>query len=284
MPDTSGIWSRGIGFYDKTKADSALGSPASHATTGGFQAGYDFLATERTRVGFSLGYADTSLDVDDRSSSGHSTYVQSGLYAGYQPGDWFMNGSFAYTSGDNHMSRQIVFPGVDERADAHFQNRFYSTMVEGGYHLAWRRAASVEPAVSLRHTHFHQDGFRESGAPGLDLQTDDEASDSFMSSVGLRLNRTFREGSAHPVVVGARSSWDHEWRDQRRSITAQFAESFGGDRFTVEATPQSRDAASLGVDGRIALTRTLQFFIDSSAILSSDQTGVGVSGGVRLAW
>jgi len=133
-------------------------------------------------LGLSGGYAQTSLSVEDRSSSGHSTSIQTGLYAGYNPAPWFVNGSLAYTSANNDMSRLIQFTGVSEQADSSFQSRVYTTFVQGGYGWEPRTNLRVEPALSLRQSHFHQEAFTEYGAPGSDLSVGDETLDSFMSA------------------------------------------------------------------------------------------------------
>src|SRR5262249_11311902 len=63
-----GLWAQGLGSVNTMDADGAIGSPASRATTGGFQAGYDYILDDHWLVGFSGGYANTGLDVSDRDS------------------------------------------------------------------------------------------------------------------------------------------------------------------------------------------------------------------------
>src|SRR5262249_54708222 len=52
-----GLWTRGLGFLDTVKGNSATGSPESHDTTGGFQAGYDLMLTDEVLFGLSGGCA-----------------------------------------------------------------------------------------------------------------------------------------------------------------------------------------------------------------------------------
>jgi fibronectin-binding autotransporter adhesin len=278
-----GIWSRGVGIFDHTDGDSALGSPSSQANTAGFQSGYDFAVGENGLVGFSGGYGKTSLSVSDRSSAGDSTALQFGVYGGYQAGQWDYNGSLSYASISNTNSRHIVFPGVDETASARFHSDVFTAFGETGYVFHPRPALRLEPTVSIRESHLHQNGYTESGAPGLDLMTGDEDSDSVVSSLGLRLNRSFRANTAHPIDLGVRAAWDYQLTDIDNVISAQFADAPGAG-FTVQSTPQSRHAASLGFDGRIDLYRNLQLFADYAATLSAGEDIQSVLGGLSFRW
>src|SRR5207249_1254482 len=93
----SGAWSRGLGLIDHTASNPSIGSPSARWTTGGLQGGYDHAIGERGLLGFSYGFANTNLQVDDRSSSGDSTARQVGIYAGFMPNSWFFNGSLGFT-------------------------------------------------------------------------------------------------------------------------------------------------------------------------------------------
>jgi autotransporter-associated beta strand protein len=280
---TQGIWARGLGLFDHTQADSSIGSPAADATTGGFQAGYDHALGETILVGVSAGYAATNLSVDDRSSSGHSLTREIGLYARYAPNAWFVNGSFAFSKSSNDMSRSIVFPGVNEQADADFGGRAYTTYAEGGYVFKPRLVSAIEPSLSLTQTHLHEDGFVETGAPGLNLTVADQTLDSLVSAVGVRVTQQFLKDSSHPVKLALRGAWQHELNETNNVISAAFADA-PGSRFAIRGTPQSRDAASISLDTRVGLTRNLQAFVDYSATLSTHEDIQGILGGLALRW
>jgi len=278
-----GFWSRGVGFFDKIKGDSSVGSPASNATTGGFQAGYDFQLGDDFLLGFSGGFAKTSLTVDDRSSSGNTTSVQSGIYGRYAPGTWFVNGSLAYTDNTNSMTRSIQFPGFQESADSSFKSRVYTTFAEGGYTFRPRPSATLEPTLSLTQSHMTQDAFAETGAPGAGLSVNEQIVNSLLSAAGLRAARTLAARSSHPVTLGARVAWQHELADIDNSISAQFSGA-PGNPFTVQGTPRNRDAGVLGLDGRVNLTSNLLAYADYAITLSSNETIHALRGGLRLKW
>jgi autotransporter-associated beta strand protein len=279
----NGLWVRGLGFVDHTDGDSSIGSPASKSTTGGAQAGYDHKVGESGLIGFAGGYAETNLNVEDRASSGDSKAGQGGLYGSYTAGPWFMNLSGGYTQADNHMTRGIDLPGIAAQANSSFKSRTYTGFGELGYAIRVRERTSLEPSVSLEANHIDQDAFTESGATGMNLSVDDQKVDSLASSLGLRLAQLFAPQSAHPVILGVRGAWQHEFHDINNQMSARFAETPTGN-FQVQGTPQNRNAAALGLDGRVDLYKTLQAFANYAATVSSGKTDHGILGGLSLKW
>ncbi len=278
-----GLWSRAIGFFDHVDGDSSAGSPASKSTTGGFQAGYDYLVDNDILFGFSGGYSKSSLTIEDRASSGDAATLQSGVYARYNPGRWFVSGSIAYLTSSNHLTRPIQFTGVNEQATGNFTSRVYTTLAQAGYNFAPRDHFALQPFLSLRQSHLHQSAFTESGAPGLNLSVQDQTVNSLVSALGGRLAREFRAHGAYPFTVGAQAAWEHESQDLDNRITAEFEDAPGA-TFSVQATPRRRNAAALGLDGSVTLSKNLKGFADYKATLSSGQTDIGLFGGLRFTW
>jgi len=82
-------------------------------------------------------------------------------------------------------------------------------------------------------------------------------------------------------MLGFRPAWQRQLGSTNNLITAQFADAPGA-AFTVQGPPQNRNAAALGVDGRLVLYKDLQAFVDYSATFSSGDSTQGVMGGVSL--
>jgi autotransporter-associated beta strand protein len=277
------VWARGLGFFDHTDADASLGSPEGHATTGGVQAGYDHTLGDHGLMGLSAGYAHTTLRVDDRASSGNADSRQVGLYGSYTPGHWFFNASGGYTLADNAMTRGIDFPGVSTQAESSFKSHTYTGFGEAGYAFMPKDHLSLEPSAAVEYNHIDQDGFTETGAPGFNLTVADQKFDSLVSSLGLRIARLFKADSAHPYILGVRGAWQHEFHDVNNSISARFAETPTAN-FLVQGTPQKRNAAAVGFDGRLNLTSAFQLFANYAASLSSGKTDHGILGGLSIRW
>lgn len=232
---------------------------------------------------FPGGYAQTSLSVDDRSSSGNTTADEGGVYARFIPGPWFFNASVAYSANSNDNSRTVAFPGIDEQANASFNSHVITGFAEAGYTYKPQASFSLEPSVSIRESNLQQDGYTETGAPGLDLMVGDQSLNSTVSSIGMRLSHIFLESSAHPATLGARAAWEHELGSTDDLVTAQFADAPGAS-FTVQGTPRPRNSAAMGVDGRVDLSKNLQAFANYSATLGTDESIQEILGGLLLKW
>ncbi|MFA5975132.1 MAG: autotransporter domain-containing protein [Elusimicrobiota bacterium] len=280
----AGLWSRGVGFFDSIDGDPGIGSPAAHSATGGFQAGYDYPLADALLVGFSGGYARTSLTVDDRAMSGQSTLIQSGIYGRYTPGSWFLKSSVAYGGVSNNSTRNIAFTGINGQTTASFQSHVVTTYLEGGSEFKFRKSLSVEPSVSLRQSHLRQEGFTESGAAGLDLNVGEVTLDSLVSALGIRLNRSLLQQSAHPVTLGMSTAWLHEFGNTENRVSAQFVDAPGSGSFTVQGTPRTRNAATIGVNGSADLYKDLQAYADYTATIGSAQTNQAIQGGIKVKW
>jgi len=280
---SNGLWARGVGLVDHTDADASIGSPSSRSRTGGVQGGYDHTAGEHGLLGIAAGYAKTTLDVDARLSSGNSIARQVGLYTRYSPSAWFFNGSLGFTTAGNDMTRGINFSGSTAQAHSDFKSRTYTGFAETGYTFKPQDRLSLEPSVSVEGNHVDEDAFTETGAPGFNLSVGNRKLDSVVSSVGGRLARTFLPDTAHPFLLGIRGAWEHEFRDINNLISARFAEAPAAS-FTVQGTPQKRNAAAVGAEFRLALYKELQAFADYTARLSTGKTDQGLLGGLSFKW
>jgi outer membrane autotransporter protein len=282
-PAKRGVWARGVGIFDHSDADAALGSPSSQANTGGFQVGFDHTLGLDSLIGVSGGYTNSSLTVSDRSSSGSSDAIQVGVYGTYAPDSWIFDGSLSYSDATNKMSRNVVFPGVNETAASDFKSWVMTAYGEAGYAFRPTNDLALVPTLGLRESHMHQNGYTETGAPGANLTVEDENSDSIVSSLGLRLSRVFLRKTAHPVLANVRSFWDYNMGDIKNIVSAQFADA-ANSAFVVQGTPQSRNSLILGLGARMDLVKNLQAFADFGEALSSGKHTEGIQGGLSLRW
>ena len=158
-------------------------------------------------------------------------------------------------------------------------------MKRRGYTFKSSQAFSLEPSISLKENHLVQQGYTESGAPGLDLSVSEQEQDSTVSSLGARLSHVFFQGSSHSATLGARATWEHELGDTDNLVTAQFADAPGAS-FTVQGTPRPRNSAALGLDGRVDLSKNLQSFVDYSrcTLFGANESLQEILGGLRLKW
>src|SRR5258708_21771061 len=179
------------------------------------------------------------------------------------------------------MAGWIYCPGVRRQANSNFKGRMYPAFGEAGYAFKPAEGLSLEPSVSVEANRVDQDGFTETGASGFNLSVADRRLDSVVSSAGMRITRQFLAESSHPFLVGVRSAWLHEFSDVNNLISARFADAPAGS-FTIQGAPQSRNAASLGTELRMALRKNLQAFANYAATLTPSEIDHGVLGGFTL--
>ncbi len=86
--------------------------------------------------------------------------------------------------------------------------------------------------------------------------------ESLRTSLGTRLSRQFQTGS-RAFTPNVSAAWEHEYKDQGRSIDAQFA-SGAGNAFTVQTSEAGRDAAVMGVGCSLQWTSALSLTVDYS--------------------
>jgi autotransporter-associated beta strand protein len=279
---SNGIWARGIGLFDHTEVNATVGSPEARSTTGGMQGGYDHSLGEDFLLGVAAGYAETTLDVMDRQSTGKTIARQAGVYGSFTPGSWFFNASLGLTRADNDMARQVGVAPSETAAHARFNSCVFSGFGEAGYAIKPGERLSLEPSLTIDANHIDQDGFTETGAPGFNLSVENQKFNSLVSGLGLRLARLFGADS-HPSVLGVHGAWLHEHGDINNKVAARLAEAPAAS-FTVRGAPQKRDAAAFGLDARAALAQALDFFASYTATLSTGKTDHGMLGGLSLRW
>ena len=118
---------------------------------------------------------------------------------------------------------------------------------------------TLGPTLGVAYTHLDIDSFTETGSPGA-LNVANEANDSLRSLLGFRLNY---EESSHGLIFHPHlnASWQHEYINQSRGISASLSAA-GGGSFDVQTAEPSRDSALIDLGLNIDLNRTLTVFAD----------------------
>src|ERR1035437_54266 len=271
-----------MGWTESIDGDPSIGSPGAHAATGGFQAGYDYAVLDNLVIGISGGYSQTSLDVADRGSSGNTTSILSGLYAGYALDDGFAHAAAALTSASNQMTRTIQYGTVNDQAASRFPSQVLSTFLETGYTFRPQTSLTVVPSISLMEQHLSQDAFTESGGSGLDLNVADRSLHSLTSSLGAGFKYSFVGHSSNSGYIALTTAWQHECSQNENALSARFSDTSGGSYYTIEATPRNRNAAAIGLHAEVPLKGNLALFTHYTATIATMQTIQGITGGARL--
>ena len=219
------------------------GSYGYDSKTYGLVVAYDRPVSENTRIGLSAGYANSTID--GNNSSGETTVdsYQLTSYLNYTPGPWYVQGALTAGVDRYEGERQISFPGVSRVAKSDYDGQQYTALVSAGKHFYFDREVTLTPFASLQTSLIKVDGYKESGAGGLNHRVDDQDYHLTQSGVGMKLERVIRSG-ASTYSPEVHVKWLHDFSDTTTEQTAAFVG--GGSEFRVEGIEQDRDLYNVG--------------------------------------
>jgi outer membrane autotransporter protein len=274
-------WATGYGATGSVDGDG--NSHRLDETIGGGAIGLDGRVAPGLMVGLGLGYASTSLGVNDGGGQGDVDAVQAGLYASWAGGDGFYaDGAVGYAHGSNSLSRDVSLPGLPGTAKGSAGANQFLAAAEVGDAQAVAPATVVTPFLRLDAATFSQNGLTESGGGAADLAVERVTASSVQSLAGARLDHTLVVGGT--LLAGQLElGWAHEYVNPDRTVTASFAAA-PGSSFTVDGAKPARDAARVGAGVAAAVTADASLYLRYEGDLSGSGTTHAVTGGLRLTW
>jgi outer membrane autotransporter protein len=267
LPRGLGTWAQVFGDYaDQGAKDGVDGYTAG---TWGLAAGADAGVLDDLRVGLSFAYARTDVnDSGSRSGSGETvnSYIAT-LYGSYVAPKWYVDGTLSYGWHDFDGTRLVNFTGAPpEIAKGSFSGQQYGAKAEFGYPLQIR-AVTATPLASLQYSHFHQDGYTETGAGSGDLAVGSSDSDSIRSGLGGKVAAKVGEYSGWEFRPNARFVWLHEFNGSAPQQTSSFTG--GGTAFTVPGLKVEREHFGLGTGLDVASARGVTVSVKYDADLAA---------------
>jgi uncharacterized protein with beta-barrel porin domain len=279
------VWVDALGFRG-TIEDDGNASGADYRS-GGIAAGFDWTARPELRIGAALGYSRGDTDLD-RSGAG-SADVESyhfGLYGEYARGPWQLQGAAAYGLHGIETARYLDYGSISRRAEADYNADQYSAYLRGSCDLRGPGGSLLQPFASLAYSQLHRESFKESGADSLDLDVDDETTESLYSTVGARAawDLQWRQARIRPEL---RLGWAHQFLDRNGEITANFMatpRAAGYQSFEVRGVEAGRDSLVIGAGVTADVGKNAQVFLSYDGVVNGDLTEHALLGGVRVSW
>lgn len=270
-------WIKALGAWGTT--DSRHDTAGYSTSIGGLLAGVDGAVDEQTRIGLVTGYSDSSLSMGSGTHS--SAKVDSyhlGAYAGHDIGAWRLSTGAAYSWHRADVKRDLQYGNVSAKQKAKVDAATTQVFGEAAYRLNLQPLA-LEPFANLAYVHINTDGFTEKGDAAA-LKSGDDQRDAVLSTLGVRAIKTFDLPSAQKLDVSGHLGWQHSLTDIDSEQHLRFAS--GSAPYTVESSPLVRDAALVGVQASLALTRDVRVNLDYTGQLASREKQHGV--GLSLNW
>lgn len=245
--------------------------------------GFDFAIGDNFLVGFGGGYARTNLDFDDRGGDGDIDTVHGLLYGGYFSEHLHLGVSVRFADNSIDTERDITVGAFSQTAKADFDGSTIGARLELGLSDLRLGKFYLQPLGSIGITRSDQDGFTETGAPGLNLTVDDEEVDSVQGGLGFRLYRNYFMDEGTWITPELSLRWLHEFGDEDRRIRAAF-EAAPATFFIVEGTELPSDTGQLHLGWTATTSDQLQFYMNYDGQFSSDLLEHSLSLGARFLW
>lgn len=241
------VWGQPFGGY--ARQDTTDDVSGYSAKFGGLILGADRALGDDWRVGAAMNYSNTSVHGKDNLSGNTSTADNYGVigYAAYTGNPWFLNLSAAVNRQNYDSVRRADFTGFSGTAKGKFNGQSVTLQSEFGYPLTLPAQVVVTPLAALAYSYQHVDGYKESGGNGMALDVDASHSQSVISDIGVRVQKTV-DTPLGALTPFAQISWIHQYDNRRMSNNASYvADTLGETQFTTKGASPVKDMAGLAV-------------------------------------
>lgn len=282
----------GVGGFGDIKGTSR--ENAADFDNAGVILGADYRITDNFLLGLAGGYTNISSDyktnIDVAGGNIDADIFNVSLFSTYDIEDFYMDGSFTYGWSDYDVERRVVVlsnptitttGGANRAATSNPNGDQYSAALGFGYNFH-QEALTINPIARVSYFHGQIDSYSEQGAFGLNLDIDKQNFESLQSSVGGQISYPFSE-SFGIITPQAAFSWNHEFLNDSRNITAKYSADPNGIIFNATTNSPDRDFFILGAGISSVLQGGVQLFFNYQTLLGYSRiTSHGFTSGIRL--
>ncbi|HVE50975.1 MAG TPA: autotransporter domain-containing protein, partial [Casimicrobiaceae bacterium] len=208
-PKNFNLWTS----FDAGNSDFERGLVKGDADLWTFSFGGDLRINPNLIAGAAVNYSE--FDASYGSGSHRLEETSGTLYAGWGHGPWYLGASALIGDLDYKNVRRNFALGVLDRSESGDTSGWhYAARVLGGY---WMQAGSVlhGPFAKLVYQKAEIKNFSERAGTSTALRYGEQRLTSIVSSLGYQVQGQW--GSVRPF---ARATWEHEFKDDVRSVSA----------------------------------------------------------------
>jgi len=253
------VWGQPFGGYARQESkDDVSGYSAKF---GGLILGADRALGDDWRLGAAVNYSNTSVHGKDNLSGNTSTADNYGVigYAGYTGDPWYLNLSAGVNRQNYSSVRRANFTGFSGAANGKFNGQSITLQTEFGYPLTLPVDVVLTPLASLTYGYQHVDGYKETGGNGMALDVGSLHSQSVVSDIGARIEKTFATDMGN-LTPFAQVSWIHQYDDRQVSSRASYAaDTVGETSFITKGAAPVEDMAGLAIGSTLYDANDLSF-------------------------
>lgn len=270
-------WIKALGAWGST--DSGSDTSRYSTSIGGLLAGVDGALDEQTRIGLVTGYSDSSLNMgSDTHSSAKVDSYHLGAYAGHDIGAWRLSTGAAYSWHRADVKRDLQYGDVSAKQKTKVDAATTQVFGEAAYRVNLQPLA-LEPFANLAYVHLDTEGFTEKGDAAALKSTGDQR-DAVLSTLGVRAVKRFNLSNQQALDLSGHLGWQHSLSDIDAEQHLRFAS--GSTAYSVESSALVRDAALVGVQASLALSKDVRVNLDYNGQLANREKSHGV--GLSLNW
>ena len=141
----------------------------------------------------------------------------------------------------------------------------------------------MTPFARLAISSVNQSAFSESGANALNLNVQQQTTNSLRTVLGADLTGAIGLANQRQLDLALRLGWQHEYAYTGRPITAAFAGAPSPNFTVYGATPQ-RDSAIVGFSASTTVADATQIYLRYDGELGSGTDNHALTAGFRLSW
>ncbi|CAM7914866.1 Autotransporter domain-containing protein [Lelliottia nimipressuralis] len=241
------VWGQPFGGY--ARQDSSAEISGYTAKFGGLILGADRSLGDDWRLGAAVNYSNTSVHGKGNLSGNTSTADNYGIigYAGYTGNPWYLNLSAGVNRQNYSSVRRADFTGFSGAAQGKFNGQSVTLQTEFGYPVTLPADVVVTPLASLTYGYQHVDDYKETGGNGMALDVGSTHSQSVVSDIGARIEKTFATGLGS-LTPFAQLSWIHQYDNRQVSSHATYAaDAVGETSFITKGASPVEDMAGVAI-------------------------------------
>lgn len=281
----------GLGGFGNARATST--EDGVNFDNQGVLVGADYRLNDNLVAGMAVGYSrvESNFIAGLNTAGGNivSDIFNVSAFSTYDFNDSYIDGIFTYGRSDYDSSRRVVIlssnpssaGGANRTATADPVGNQYSAGVGFGHNFH-HGALTVNPFVRGTYMFGQIDRYSEQGASGLNLDVNEQEFESAQTIVGGQLSYAFSQ-SFGVIIPQASFSWNHEFKNDSRSILASYSADPGHLTLTANSAAPDRDYFILGGGVSGVLQGGVQLFFNYQTLLGYQHINShGFSSGVRV--
>lgn len=291
-----------LGFFVTGQTTQSDRISTSHETgynsdDGGFSIGIDYFFTNKWVAGFSVGYSNNDLILNEGTGSTELNSVSTLFYTNYAVTDAFsLDGYLGWTGIDYNMARNINFkidcgctPDFHGEATAKTHANKVATGLAAAYQMNFQ-SLSVYPSLKLDYSGTFVDAYSEqensANISGVALNYQNQKIHSLKSELGLNLDYAFstKWGVILPRVG---LSYVHEFLNDSRTIHTSFVQDLNAPPYDMAFSTDNpdRDYMVFSTGISTVLPHGVQLFLNYERVdLHKYIDSYSVSGGLRVGF